>query len=136
MYTSDTENKFTFSLILNVKELGQVREKYTTTGVGSSDVDMAILLTTEELCESSVVPVFQNSLPRWATHLTAFCGRLWIWAGLHFTDLKGKQCEPITIGAVCTSLPKMFLLWTYLGIPLFVAEEKIGSIYLIFSFML
>jgi len=62
----------------------------------------------KELCEPSVVPVFLYSLLRWASHLTEVHARLWTRAGLHLTELKGKQYKPTTIGTVYTSLGKMF----------------------------
>ena len=91
-----------------MKELGQVRKKSTVTGTGSSEVDATIPWITKQLSEPSAVPVFLYSLLRWASHLTQVCARLWTRASLHLTELTGKQCEPMTICTVYTSLAKMF----------------------------
>lgn len=93
---------------MNVKELGHVRKKSTVTGIGSSEVDATIPLITKWHSEPSAVSAFPYSLLRWALHLTEVCARLWTRAGLHLTKLKGRQCEPMTICIVYSSLAKMF----------------------------
>lgn len=85
-------------------EVMQARRKSTVTGIGSTEADLTIVLIIKE---PSAVPVLY-SLLRLASHLTEVCARLWSRAGLHLTELKGKQCEPMTTCTVYASLAQMF----------------------------